>query len=55
MPAAALRLRGPTPLGLPIKDLLGLLHDRKIRYVTVDGIAHVPEDALQEYRRQAAS
>jgi len=37
-------------LDLPTRDLLRLVHDRKIRYVMVDGIAHIPADALDEYR-----
>ncbi len=31
------------------------MHDRKIRYVMLDGIAHVPDDAIEEYRTSAAS
>jgi len=42
-------------LEMPTKELLRLVYERKIRYVMVDGIAHIPEDALDEYRRQAAS
>ena len=42
-------------LGLPTKELLRLVYERKIRYVMVNGIAHIPEDALDEYRREAAS
>ena len=42
-------------LDLPTKELLRLIHDRKIRYVMVDGIAHVPEDAIDEYRSRVAS
>jgi hypothetical protein len=38
---------------MPTKDLLRLIHERKIRYVMVRGIAHVPEDAIEEYRRTA--
>ena len=37
-------------LDLPTKELLRLIYDRKIRYVMVDGIAHVPEDAIDKYR-----
>lgn len=40
-------------LDLPIKPLLRLVYERRTRYVLVDGIAHLPEDALDEYRRQA--
>lgn len=42
-------------LALPTKELLRLVYERKIRYVMVEGIAHFPEDALDEYRRQAGS
>ena len=42
-------------LALPTKELLRLVYERKIRYVMVNGIAHIPEDALDEYRREAAS
>jgi excisionase family DNA binding protein len=42
-------------LDLSIKELLRLVYERKIRYVMVNGIAHVPEDAVDEYRREAAS
>jgi excisionase family DNA binding protein len=42
-------------LEMPTKDLLRLIHERQIRYVMVDGIAHVPEDAIDEYRGRAAS
>jgi excisionase family DNA binding protein len=42
-------------LGIPTADLLRLIHDRQIGYVMVDGIAHVPEDAIDEYQRRAAS
>src|SRR3546814_19804032 len=31
-------------------ELLRLIHDRQIRYVMVDGIAHVPDDAIVEYQ-----
>ena len=42
-------------LDLPTKEVLRLVYERKIRYVMVDGIAHIPQDALDEYRRHAAS
>ena len=41
--------------GRPIKELLRLVYERKIRYVMVNGIAHIPVDAVDEYRREAAS
>jgi hypothetical protein len=37
-------------LDMPTKELLRLVHSREIRYQMVDGIAHVPTDALEEYR-----
>ena len=41
-------------LGIPTKELLRLIYDRKIRYVVVKGIAHVPDDAVEEYRAKPA-
>jgi excisionase family DNA binding protein len=40
-------------LDIPTKELLRLVHDRKIRYEMVDGIAHIPLDALDEYQPRA--
>lgn len=52
MSAEALRAtEAARRLSMPTKELLRLIHDRKIRYVMVDGIAHVPEDAIEEYRQ----
>jgi hypothetical protein len=31
-------------------ELIQAMRDRRIRYVMVQGIAHIPEDALDEYR-----
>ena len=42
-------------LDMPTKDLLRLILEHEIRYVMVEGIAHVPEDAIEEYRARAAS
>lgn len=41
-------------LGLPTKELLRLVHDREIRFVMVKGIAHIPFDAIEEYRAKAS-
>lgn len=41
-------------LGLPTKELLRLVHERKIRYVMINGIAHIPIDALDDYRATAS-
>jgi len=42
-------------LGIPTKELLRLVYERRIRYVLVDGIAHVPIDAVEEYRSKPRS
>lgn len=56
MSAEALRAsEAARRLDMATKDLLRLIHDRKIRYVMVDGIAHVPTDAVEEYRARVAS
>jgi len=41
-------------LNLSTKDVLRLIYDRKIRYIMVEGIAHVPETAIDEYRATRA-
>ena len=41
-------------LGIPTKELLRLVHERRIRYVMIDGIAHIPVEALDEYRAKAS-
>jgi len=41
-------------LGVSTKELLRLVHDRKIRYVMVKGIAHIPDDAIAEYQATAS-
>ena len=42
-------------LGIPTRDLLRLIYEQRIRYVIVDGIAHVPVDAIDEYRASFVS
>ena len=42
-------------LSIPTREVLQLIHDRQIRYVMVDGIAHIPEDAIVEYEARTAS
>jgi hypothetical protein len=42
-------------LGMPTADLLRLIHDREIGFVMINGIAHVPEEAIDEYQGRAAS
>jgi excisionase family DNA binding protein len=54
---AAELLRAPEAarrLEIPTKELLRLIYERKIRYVMVKGIAHVPDDAVEEYRAKPA-
>jgi excisionase family DNA binding protein len=41
-------------LGISTRELLVLIRERKIKYVMVDGIAHVPADAIDEYRARAS-
>lgn len=41
-------------MGIPTKKLLRLVCERKIRYVMADGIAHIPIDAVEEYRSKAS-
>jgi hypothetical protein len=41
-------------LDMSTKDLLRLVLHHEIRYEMVDGIAHVPTDALEEYRAKAS-
>lgn len=41
-------------LGMPTKELLRLVYERKIRYVMLNGIAHIPADAIEEYQAQAS-
>jgi excisionase family DNA binding protein len=41
-------------LDIPTKELLRLVHGRRIRFEMVDGIAHIPDDALEEYRTTAS-
>ena len=41
-------------LDMPTKEVLRLMYERKIRYVMVDGIAHIPEEAVDDYRSRAS-
>ena len=41
-------------LEVPTKTVLRMIFDRKIRFVMVEGIAHIPADALDEYRSKAS-
>lgn len=55
MPAEPLRATEAARrrLDMPTNELLRLIHNREIRYEMLDGIAHVPEDAIEEYRASA--
>ena len=55
MPAELLRAsEAARRLDIPTKELLHLVHGRRIRYEMVEGIAHIPDDALEEYRASAS-
>ncbi len=41
-------------LGIPTKELLRLVYERKIHFVMIDGVAHIPEDAIDEYQSEAS-
>jgi excisionase family DNA binding protein len=41
-------------LGIPTREILRLIFEHRIRYVMIDGIAHVPADAIDEYRARAS-
>ena len=41
-------------LGIPTKELLRLVYERRIRYVMLNGIAHIPSAAIEEYQAQAS-
>jgi len=38
-------------LGVPTRDIVEAVFYRRIRFIIVDGIAFIPEDALGEYQR----
>jgi excisionase family DNA binding protein len=40
-------------LGVPTRKILRLIYQHELRYVMVNGIAHIPADALEEYRARA--
>jgi excisionase family DNA binding protein len=56
MPAEPLRAtQAARQLDIPTKELLRLVYERKIGYVMVDGVAHIPEDAIDEYKSKSAT
>jgi excisionase family DNA binding protein len=40
-------------LGLTTREVVQLVYERKIRFIVVDGIPRIPEDAIEEYRKTA--
>ena len=55
MPSELLRAsEAARRLHVPTKELLRLIQLRELRYQMVDGIAHVPVDALEEYQARAS-
>lgn len=54
--ASALRLsQAARLLGVETREVVRLVHERQIRHVMVDGIAHIPADAVDEYRAAHAA
>jgi excisionase family DNA binding protein len=41
-------------LGISTRAIVRLVHERKIRFVMLNGIAHIPPDAIAEYRAKAS-
>jgi hypothetical protein len=37
-------------LGIPTKELLRLVYGRRIGYVMLNGMAHIPSDAIKQYQ-----
>jgi excisionase family DNA binding protein len=53
--AEALRVtQAARRLGITTRQLLELVQSRKIRFVMINGIAHIPADALVEYESKAS-
>lgn len=50
-PPEALRLaQAARALGVETLEVARLVYDRRIGFVMVDGIAHIPTEALDEFR-----
>ncbi len=41
-------------LDVPTREVVDAVLQRRIRYIMVRGIAHIPEDALEEYPAKAS-
>ena len=39
-------------LGITTREVLVLMREQRIRYVMIDGIAHVPVESIEQYRRR---
>lgn len=39
-------------LGIPTREVIRLMYMGDLRYKMIDGIAHIPEDALEEYKQK---
>lgn len=37
-------------LGMSTRDVIELIYEHKLPYVMIDGIAHILENALEDYR-----
>jgi plasmid maintenance system antidote protein VapI len=47
----ALRLsQAARALGVETREIASLVHGRRIAYVMIDGIAHIPCEAIEEFR-----
>ncbi len=56
MPDTSLRAtEAARRLQIPTQELLRLVQPKQIRHIMIDGIAHVPEDAVEEYRMRIES
>lgn len=42
-------------LGITTRQVVRLLHGGELRYVLVDGMAHVPEDSIEEFRSRTTA
>jgi excisionase family DNA binding protein len=38
-------------LGVETREIARLVHERRIGFVMIDGIAHIPRAAIEEHRR----
>lgn len=51
MTAHVLRLsQAARALGVETREVARLVYERRIQFVMIDGIAHIPDDAVEAYR-----